>query len=52
MGLDANFRLKNRLRRRNKHKKDRPLYSGLGYQVSNDKYLEHLKNYMSKEDVS
>lgn len=49
--LDANFRLKNHLQHRNKNKKDKPLYSGLGYQVPTEEYLEHLKNYVNENDV-
>ncbi|KAK0437899.1 hypothetical protein EV421DRAFT_1907100 [Armillaria borealis] len=50
--MDANFRLKNRLRKRNKHKKDGALYSGLGYQVPNDDYFDHLKKYVNETDIS
>ncbi|KAK0429798.1 hypothetical protein EV421DRAFT_1945930 [Armillaria borealis] len=52
VGLDANFRLKNRLRHRNHLKKDRPLYDGLGYQVPQKAYFTHLKNYMKEDDIS
>ncbi|PBK60933.1 hypothetical protein ARMSODRAFT_1026021 [Armillaria solidipes] len=50
--MDANFWLKNRLRHRNKDKKDCPLYLGLGYQVPNEEYFNHLKNYVNEEDIS
>ncbi|KAK0449347.1 hypothetical protein EV421DRAFT_1732619 [Armillaria borealis] len=52
VGLDANFWLKNRLRHRNKNKKDVVLYSGLGYQVPNEEYFKHLKNYVNEKDIS
>ncbi len=51
VGMDANFQLKNRLRKHNKHKKDSVLCSGLGYQVLNNDYFDHLKKYVNKTNV-
>ncbi|PBK94603.1 hypothetical protein ARMGADRAFT_1029005 [Armillaria gallica] len=48
--MDANFQLKNRFQKCNKHKKDSTLYSGLDYQVPNDEYFDHLKKYVNKTD--
>ncbi|KAF7351692.1 CxC2 domain-containing protein [Mycena sanguinolenta] len=50
LAMDANFRLKNRLRA-NQHE-DRPLGSGWGYQVEEGPYKEHLKGYVAEKDVS
>ncbi|KAJ6509365.1 hypothetical protein C8R47DRAFT_1208549 [Mycena vitilis] len=50
LALDANFRLKNRLRS-NEHQ-DPSLASGLGYFVEEQGYKEHLKNYVAEKDVS
>lgn len=47
--MDANFRLKSRLRRNSKG--DPPLYMGLGYQVHLDNYFEHLRSYVQEKDV-
>ncbi|KAJ7251189.1 hypothetical protein B0H12DRAFT_1018742 [Mycena haematopus] len=49
LALDANFRLKNRLRA-NEHQ-DPSLGSGLGYFVEDTAYKEHLKNYVAESDV-
>jgi hypothetical protein len=48
--MDANFRLKNRLRV-NAHD-DPPLGSGWGYMVEDAPYKEHLRNYVAEKDVS
>ncbi|KAK7007313.1 CxC2 domain-containing protein [Favolaschia claudopus] len=50
LALDANFRLKNRLRA-NEHQ-DPSLGSGLGYFVETNKYKAHLRDYVAEEDVS
>ncbi|KAJ7709331.1 hypothetical protein B0H16DRAFT_1480957 [Mycena metata] len=50
LAVDANFRLKNRLRA-NQHD-DPPLGLGWGYQVEESAYKEHLKNYVAEKDVS
>ncbi|KAK0421951.1 hypothetical protein EV421DRAFT_1914722 [Armillaria borealis] len=52
IGLDANFHLKNRLRRRNHLKKDQPLYDGLGYQVPQKVYFDYLKKCVTEDDIS
>ncbi len=52
VSLDANFRLKNRLRCRNRYKKDQPLYNGLRYQVPQKAYFDHLKTCVTEDDVS
>ncbi|KAF8213240.1 hypothetical protein K438DRAFT_1956654 [Mycena galopus ATCC 62051] len=48
--MDANFRLKNRLRA-NEHQ-DPSLGSGLGYFVEEKAYKAHVKNYVAEKDVS
>lgn len=48
--MDANFRLKSRLRRNSKG--DPPLYLGLGYQVHLNDYFDHLRSYVQEKDVS
>ncbi|KAJ7855835.1 hypothetical protein B0H13DRAFT_1902935 [Mycena leptocephala] len=48
--LDANFRLKNRLRA-NEHQ-DPSLSPGLGYFVDPGPYKEHLRHYVAEKDVS
>ncbi|KAJ7819725.1 hypothetical protein B0H13DRAFT_1661205 [Mycena leptocephala] len=50
LALDANFRLKNRLRA-NEHE-DPSLGPGLGYFVAQGAYKEHLRNYVAEKDVS
>ena len=47
--MDANFRAKNRIRA---GELDRSLGPGLAYVVADDPYKEHLKSYVSEEDVS
>ncbi|KAJ7721966.1 hypothetical protein DFH07DRAFT_783991 [Mycena maculata] len=48
LAMDANFRLKNRLRA-NEHE-DRPLGSGWGHLVEEAPYKEHLKGYVAEKD--
>ncbi|KAJ7093629.1 hypothetical protein C8R43DRAFT_908083 [Mycena crocata] len=50
LALDANFRLKNRLRA-NEHQ-DPSLGAGLTYFVEPTEYKKHLKNYVAEKDVS
>lgn len=50
LAFDANFRLKNRIRK-NEHKDDL-LGPGWGYFVEDEKYKRHIKNYVSETDVS
>ncbi|KAJ7858228.1 hypothetical protein B0H14DRAFT_3085090 [Mycena olivaceomarginata] len=50
VALDANFKLKNRMRLN--EKPDPPLGPGLGYFAHPDKYRRHLKNYVAKKDIS
>ncbi|KAF9013697.1 hypothetical protein BDZ89DRAFT_1046721 [Hymenopellis radicata] len=50
VSMDANFRLKERLRLNSRG--DDPLYSGLGYQPDLSKYADHLKHYVKESDVS
>ncbi|KAJ6454052.1 hypothetical protein C8R47DRAFT_997439 [Mycena vitilis] len=50
LALDANFRLKNRLRA-NEHQ-DPSLAPGKGYFCRPDTYKEHLKTYVAEKDVS
>ncbi|KAF8122736.1 hypothetical protein K438DRAFT_1603507 [Mycena galopus ATCC 62051] len=49
LAMDANFRLKNRLRA-NEHQ-DPLLGSGLGYFVEEKAYKAHVKNYVAERDV-
>jgi hypothetical protein len=49
LALDANFRLKNRLRA-NEHQ-DPSLGPGLGYFVEAEPYKKHLRNYVAEKDV-
>jgi hypothetical protein len=49
VALDANFRLKNRMRP-NEHP-DPSLGPGWGYFVEPESYREHLKNYVAEKDV-
>ncbi|KAF8170461.1 hypothetical protein K438DRAFT_1729650 [Mycena galopus ATCC 62051] len=50
VALDANFRLKNRMRP-NEHP-DSSLGPGWGYFVEPERYREHLKNYVAEKDIS
>ncbi|KAJ7437316.1 hypothetical protein B0H11DRAFT_2255542, partial [Mycena galericulata] len=50
LALDANFRLKNRLRAN--ERQDPSLGSGLGYFVDSGPYKEHLRHYVAEKDVS
>ena len=50
VALDANFKLKNRMRA-NEHP-DPPLGPGWSYFVDGDKYRQHLKHYVPEKDVS
>ncbi|KAK7046798.1 CxC2 domain-containing protein [Favolaschia claudopus] len=50
LAMDANFRLRNRLRPNEKD--DPPLGSGWGYMVEEKEYHEHLRGYVGEEDVS
>ncbi|KAJ7225335.1 hypothetical protein GGX14DRAFT_556145 [Mycena pura] len=50
LAVDANFRLKNRLRA-NQHQ-DPALGKGLGYFVQSEAYKEHLRMYVAKKDVT
>lgn len=49
VALDANFKLKNRMRP-NEHP-DPPLGPGWGYFVQQAKYRKVLKNYVAEKDV-
>jgi hypothetical protein len=48
--MDANFRLKNRLRHGNVE--DFTLGDGLGYVTEHKQYEEHIKKYVGQEEVS
>ncbi|KAJ7027962.1 hypothetical protein C8F04DRAFT_1212258 [Mycena alexandri] len=50
LALDANFRLKNRLRANERD--DPPLGDGWGYIVEDKPYKEHLRTYVAEKDVS
>ncbi|KAJ7053016.1 hypothetical protein C8F01DRAFT_955086, partial [Mycena amicta] len=50
LAVDANFRMKNRIRA--KERSDPPLGPGLGFFVASDPYKDHIKNYVTEEDVS
>ncbi|KAJ7717597.1 hypothetical protein B0H16DRAFT_1740547 [Mycena metata] len=50
LAMDANFRLKNRLRANERD--DPPLGDGWGYIVEEKPYKEHLKGYVAEKDVS
>ncbi|KAJ7771164.1 hypothetical protein B0H14DRAFT_3509188 [Mycena olivaceomarginata] len=50
VALDANFKLKNRMRLN--EKPDPPLGPGLGYFAHPNKYRRHLKNYVAEKDIS
>ncbi|KAJ7038747.1 hypothetical protein C8F04DRAFT_909699, partial [Mycena alexandri] len=49
LAMDANFRLKNRLRAN--ETQDPSLGSGLGYFVEEDGYKKHITNYVAEKDV-
>lgn len=49
IAMDANFRLKNRLR--SSTKADPGLITGLAYFVNDEKYTEHLLKYVNEEEV-
>jgi hypothetical protein len=48
--MDANFRLKNRMR--SSEAADPGLHTGFAYLVENAPYLEHVSKYASQKDVS
>ncbi|KAF7325927.1 CxC2 domain-containing protein [Mycena kentingensis (nom. inval.)] len=50
LALDANFRLKNRIRANERH--DPALAQGLGYFVLLEAYKEFLRHYVAEDDVS
>ncbi|KAJ7226774.1 hypothetical protein GGX14DRAFT_347841 [Mycena pura] len=50
LAMDANFKLKNRLRA-NEHE-DPPLGAGWGHLVDEGPYKEHLRSYVAEKDVS
>lgn len=50
LALDANFRLKNRIR--SSEAIDPGLMTGLAYFVSQIEYNDHLRQYVTQEDVS
>ncbi|KAJ7036476.1 hypothetical protein C8F04DRAFT_954001 [Mycena alexandri] len=50
LAMDANFRLKNRLRANERD--DPPLADGWGYIVEDAPYKEHLRSYVAEKDVS
>ncbi|KAJ7643850.1 hypothetical protein FB45DRAFT_736350 [Roridomyces roridus] len=50
LALDANFRLKNRIRANERD--DPALGPGQAYFVESDAYKEHLRNYVAEKDVS
>ncbi|KAJ7066079.1 hypothetical protein C8F01DRAFT_1248123 [Mycena amicta] len=50
LAVDANFRMKNRIRA--KERSNPSLGPGLGFFVLPDPYKEHIKNYVTEEDVS
>ncbi|KAJ7053995.1 hypothetical protein C8F01DRAFT_1260213 [Mycena amicta] len=50
LALDANFRLKNRLRANEKH--DPSLGPGWGYFVDSEPYKDHIRDYVAENDVS
>ncbi|KAF7306302.1 CxC2 domain-containing protein [Mycena indigotica] len=47
--IDANFRLKNRIR--SNERDDPSLCAGQGYFVLNEPYKHHLRNYVAEEDL-
>ncbi|KAF7313215.1 CxC2 domain-containing protein [Mycena kentingensis (nom. inval.)] len=50
LALDANFRLKNRIRANERH--DRATCPGWGCFVDDGPYKEHLQDYVAEEDIS
>ncbi|KAJ7484897.1 hypothetical protein B0H11DRAFT_2157487 [Mycena galericulata] len=50
VALDANFKLKNRMRAN--ERPDPPLGPGWGYFVEPERYRKHLKNYVPEKDIS
>jgi hypothetical protein len=50
LAMDANFRLKNRLRAN--EREDEALGPGWGHLVDEGPYREHLKGYVAEKDVS
>ncbi|KAJ7059326.1 hypothetical protein C8F01DRAFT_1255022 [Mycena amicta] len=50
LAIDANFRLKNRIRGNEKH--DPSLGPGWGYFVESEAYKDHLRDYVAESDVS
>lgn len=52
LGLDANFRMESKLRKKSRNKSYPILSDGLGCVVPSGNYAEHLKNYVTEEDVS
>ena len=50
LAMDANFWLKNRMRTNDR--KDPELGPGWAYFVASGPYKNHIKNYVSEEDVS
>ncbi|KAJ7060165.1 hypothetical protein C8F01DRAFT_1058798 [Mycena amicta] len=50
LALDANFRLKNRIRGNERY--DPSFGPGLGYFVETEAYKKHLRNYVSEHDIS
>ncbi|KAJ7058604.1 hypothetical protein C8F01DRAFT_990484 [Mycena amicta] len=50
LALDANFRLKNRIRKNKK--KDPSLGPGWGCLVESEEYKDHLRDYVAESDVS
>ncbi|KAJ7061129.1 hypothetical protein C8F01DRAFT_1083346 [Mycena amicta] len=50
LALDANFRLKNRLRKN--ERSDPSLTSGFGYFVASGPYKAHLRDYVAESDIS
>ncbi|KAJ7713592.1 hypothetical protein B0H14DRAFT_3523331 [Mycena olivaceomarginata] len=50
LAIDANFRMKNRMRANEIH--DPPLGPGWGFWVEPEGYKTHLKNYVQEKDVS
>ncbi|KAJ7161448.1 hypothetical protein C8R43DRAFT_1123892 [Mycena crocata] len=50
LAMDANFRLKNRIRENEVH--DPSFGSGWGYFVQSGPYKEHLKDYVAEKDIT
>ena len=51
LGMDACFRMENRLRAKSKNKQYSILADGLGCFVPHESYFTHLKNYVKEDDV-